>query len=46
MFDNAAPIPGVSFVKKRKMLKKKESLAFKNIQTWLGIYSKKQTKAF
>lgn len=44
-FNNAAPIPGVSFLKKRKMLKKKEMMAFKNIQNWLGIYSKKQIKA-
>lgn len=43
-FDNAAPIPGVSFLKKRKMLQKKEMMAFKNIQNWLGIYSKKQMK--
>lgn len=44
-YDNAAPIPGVSFVKKRKMLQKKEMMAFKNIVSWLGIYSKKQIKA-
>lgn len=43
-YDNAAPIPGVSFVKKRKMLQKKEMMAFKNIVSWLGIYSKKQIK--
>lgn len=44
-FDNAAPIPGVSFVTKRKMLWKKENKKFMDIFSMLGIYSKKQMKA-
>jgi hypothetical protein len=41
-YDNAAPIPGVSFVKKRKALYKKENMSYKN---FLAMFSKKQMKA-
>lgn len=42
--DTAAPIPGVGFIKKRKWLQSTKQRAFKTIQSWLGIYNKKQMK--
>lgn len=44
-FNTAAPIPGVTSLKKRKRLQSTKLRAFKTIQSWLGIYNKKQMKA-
>lgn len=41
-FDKAAPIPGVSFLKKAKILYSKKSYAYKKFQSMLEIYNKKQ----
>lgn len=45
-FDNAAPIPGVSSLKKRKTLLSSKQRAFKTIKSLLAIMNKKQMKAF
>lgn len=45
-FDTAAPIPGVSSLKKRKTLYRSKLRAYKTIQSWQGILSKKQMKTF
>ncbi len=45
-FDTAAPIPGVSFLKKRKRLQSSKQRAFKTIQSMLQIQNKKQMKSF
>jgi hypothetical protein len=45
-FDNAAPIPGVSSLKKKKRLYSTKLRAFKTIHSWYEIYNKKQMKTF
>nr|AAF72050.1 orf345 [Tetradesmus obliquus] len=45
-FDTAAPIPGVSSLKKKKRLLSTKLRAFKTLQSWIEIYNKKQMKAF
>eukprot|EP00882_Tetradesmus_deserticola_P000166 GHRQ01000188.1.p1 GENE.GHRQ01000188.1~~GHRQ01000188.1.p1 ORF type:complete len:201 (+),score=23.82 GHRQ01000188.1:510-1112(+) len=45
-FDKAAPIPGVSSLKKKKRLLSTKYRAFKNIQRLYEIYNKKKIKAF
>ena len=45
-FDKAAPIPGVSTLKKKKTLQSTKLRAFKNIQRMYELYNKKQLKAF
>jgi hypothetical protein len=45
-FDNAAPIPGVSSLKKKKRLKSTKLQSFKTIKSWYEIYNKKQMKVF
>lgn len=45
-FDTAAPIPGVSSLKKKKRLQSTKQRAFKTLQSWIEIYNKKQMKAF
>lgn len=44
--NNAAPIPGVSSLKKRKRLRRKKLYSFQTFQSWLQVYNKKQTKTF
>lgn len=45
-FDTAAPIPGVSSLKKRKILFRAKQRASQTIQSWLQILTKKQMKKF
>jgi hypothetical protein len=45
-FDTAAPIPGVSSLKKKKRLYSTKLRRFKTIHSWYQIYNKKQMKAF
>lgn len=43
-FDTAAPIPGISFLKKQKKFYRRKQNAYKNLQRFLCIFNKKQRK--
>jgi hypothetical protein len=45
-FDTAAPIPGVSFLKKQKKFYREKMYAYKTLRNSLCIFNKKQRTNF